>query len=175
MNNTYNWFIIKCPCGTEQNFITELTLNLTKLKAEKDLKEYFIPNLVKPKGKITMGSYVFIKAINSDNLNKALTRINFASFLLDSNTNPVVITEAEIIKMKATQEKEEQEKEEQNQLKEGQKIIIKEGPFKDFEGIIEKIDLKTNLISVLVFVLGNQLEVKDLPLSSVDVINIESN
>lgn len=173
MSEKYKWFIIRCPSGSEENFINELKTNLIKLKSENILTDHFIPNLEKPKGKATMVSYVFIKAMQSETLDIVIQRIPFASYLLDGSSNPATSTQDEVEKMTKNQENMEKQAEEANKIEPGQTILIKEGPFKDFSGVIESFDENSGLITASVSVFDKPLLVKDLSLSSFNVITKE--
>lgn len=168
-----SWYIIKCPTGVEDKFISELKENLEKMKEPELLEEYFIPETTQAKStsrKAVMANYLFIRIKYNEKIEEAIKRIPFASLMRDQNLNIVIVNEETIqnLQFKEAKEKEKQD----SKLQIGETVLILEAPFIDFQGKIEKIKEEDQIVSVEITILGNPIYI-ELPFTAIKRINIE--
>lgn len=167
------WYIIKCPSGVEEKFVTTFKEYLEKAKKIELLQDIFIPNNTTPKStnrRSIMANYVFVKLIYEESLKEIMRRIKFASFMLDTNLNIAQVDEDTILNLK---EKDLIERKKQDSiLQVGETIIVKEAPFMDFEGTVEKVKEEEKTVNISINILGNPIFI-ELPFTSIKRINNE--
>lgn len=169
--NQYMWHIIKCPAGVEEKFITNLKEGLIKFNIEEDLEDYYIPKYEKRTNNFRsiMAVYIFVKINKSEKFELAMNSIKYASFLLNNDLTFAIVDEETIQNLK-NEEKEQNIKKEEK-ISVGRTVLILEDTlFKNFEGVIEKVDEIKEIASVSVSVLGTNLSV-ELPFTAIKVIN----
>lgn len=163
--NLAKWYIAKCPSGAEETAVRMLKEKLEKIKAEELLIESFIPYAKKEKkyGKRSiMANYIFLKLILNSQSQKAISQLNNLSLMIEDGENYTIISEEQIIKMRLNLEN--SEREDNKEFEVGEEIIVKEAPFENFKGIIEKIEATKVTVSVPIF--GRQMSL-ELPFHSI--------
>lgn len=165
----YNWYIVKCPTGVENKFISEFQEILEKLKSSDLLIDFFLPVTSQHKSnhrRAVMANYVFIKIAYDPIIEKAFERIAYASLMRDTSLNVVEVDEETVANLKEKEALEAVREQQEAKLKIEDEITVLEGPFTDFNGTIKKIKEDENIVSVSVIILGNPIQI-ELPFTAI--------
>ena len=151
-----SWYIMQCPSGAEESSVNKLKEYLNKKNEPSVLLEYFVPHnkRYQQSRKSSMVNYIFVKLEPNEIIHEAIKRAKSISFMLDKDGFALTTSEEEIKQMNENIKNKIKEKNEA--LKIGEEIIVNEGPFKSFKGIIKTINEKQKIATVLIQVLGRQ-------------------
>ncbi len=156
------WYILQTSAGYEAR---------VKLLIEKELKlqgqDAFVEEIFIPSEEVTSKKndktrkvtyypgYIFIKMIISPDLISLLRGINRVSgFIGGTKENPVFVPESEINKILDQIQNGIKQTEADSTFQVGDKIIVIEGPFAEFNGTIDNVDKEHSKLSVLVNIFG---------------------
>jgi len=119
-------------------------------------KSYYLKNGKKiHKDKIMYPGYVFVETTSISELNHFIKYLEGVSGLLtDRNKKPQIIPNADIERMVGVQKEINTKVEKGNKYLKGENIIITNGPFKSFNGVVEKID--NDKVKIIVMVFGRE-------------------
>jgi transcriptional antiterminator NusG len=164
----YKWYAIAVYSGSEMMVVNEIE---KILKVDSNIKEVFFPTkkvFKILKGKKTEAvkklfpNYVFINMLYDRNtLDKVRNLPRIMGFVGSDQTNPQVVSESEIIKLK--DDSEQAMVAEEDILEIGDTIRIKEGHFESFSGVIEGKDESKNLLKISITIFGRSTMIEIEP------------
>ena len=167
----YEWYVIKVANGREDTLSrkVEKTLSLRKLDGH-------VRNIVVPKQKVTeikegkkkirevklYQGYFFMECQLVEEIWYLLRDIQgVGSFVGGVNNKPMPMTPDEVRKLRDMIEQRESEAppELKIDVKKNDTVKVKEGPFENFEGIVEEVHPKTGKLRVMVTIFGRDTPV----------------
>jgi transcriptional antiterminator NusG len=164
----YKWYAIAVYSGSEMTAVNEIK---KILKTDDNIKEVFFPT--KKVFKISKGkkieavkklfpNYVFVNmSYSRDTINKIRSLPRIMGFIGSDQTNPQVVSEDEIVKLK--NDSEQAMVAEDDVLEVGDTIRIKEGHFESFSGVIEGKDEGKNLLKISITIFGRSTMIEIEP------------
>jgi transcription termination/antitermination protein NusG len=164
MSDEFNWYILQAYAGYEQKvkFLIEEQLKIQK-KAEL-VEEIFIPSeevTTKKKGKTRTSQvtyfpgYILIKMNLTDDLWHLLRDIpRVSGFVGGDQKSPLPVSESELDSIRGQIASGIKQAEIDSTFSAGQSVIVIEGPFAEFNGVIDTVDREHNKMTVLVSIFG---------------------
>lgn len=156
-----NWYIIRVAKGQDNKVKNALKEQLIRYKAESAVEDIVIPTEKEIKlkngkkivrSKNMLAGYVFVHATLDQRVIEIINNTPGSyGFMGHDPKNPVPLKQAEVDKMLGNIVDEEESRIE---WAKGQNIRINDGPFKNFEGIINEIDDMKKKLKVEVKVFG---------------------
>lgn len=178
--NEFKWYILQAYAGYEQK-VKQLILEQLRLKKMEDLvEEIFIPSeevTTKKRGKTRKSNvtyfpgYILMKMTLTDDLWHVLRDIpRVSGFVGSDQKNPLPVPEKELVDIRQQIESGIKQKELDATFSVGQTVTVIEGPFAEFNGIIDAVDREHNKLTVLVSIFGRatplELDFEKVRLSS---------
>lgn len=157
------WYTIQTRSAFENKVMNEIPQKLEAAGLSGDLMEVFAPEepvvtykdgVRKETKKKKYPNYIFVNINYSENLWYALKGINGFSGFLGNKNRPEEISAKEIEKMK--QEVQTAVPRPKVEFAIDSKVLIKEGPFKDFNATVAYVDYETGKIKVNVTIFGRE-------------------
>lgn len=171
-----SWYTIQTRSSFENKVMSEIPLKLKAAGLSDDLVEMFAPEetvitfkngVQKESKKKKYPNYVFVKINYSENFWYALKKINGFNGFLGNKNKPEAIAESIIQQMKD---------EAQNAIPRPKiefaidsKVVIKNGPFKDFNATVSSVDYDSNKIKVNVTIFGRETLV-EMEINDVEIV-----
>jgi len=164
MSDEFKWYILQAYAGYEQKvkFLIEEQLQLQQ-KAEL-IEEIFIPSeevTTKKKGKTRTSQvtyfpgYILIKMNLTDDLWHLLRDIpRVSGFVGGDQKNPLPVSETELESIRDQIASGIKQMEIDSTFSAGQSVVVIEGPFAEFNGVIDTVDREHNKMTVLVSIFG---------------------
>ncbi|PCI29503.1 MAG: transcription termination/antitermination protein NusG [SAR324 cluster bacterium] len=160
----FKWYILQAYAGYE-NKVKQLIQEQLQLKNKADLvEEIFIPAeevITKKQGKRKKSQvtyfpgYILIRMNLTPDLWHLLRGIpKVSGFVGGEQKNPMPVPEHELKEIRGQIESGVKQAEIDSTYSVGQTVIVTEGPFADFNGIIESIDSEHSKLTVLVSIFG---------------------
>jgi len=165
----FKWYTLHTQVGYEEKVKTMIENKLNDESLTDSVEEIFVPFEevieVKKKKRETVKkclypSYVFIKAKMSDKLYNLIKKISIISGFVGSKNEPIPLEDAE---MDAIFEKMERSKKAPRlsvSFKEGESVRILNGPFANFTGTIEEVDIYKGRLKILISIFGRSTPVE---------------
>ncbi len=158
------WYTLQAYAGYEKKvkLLIEEQLQLNNMK---DLvEEIFIPTeevTTKKKDKTRVQQvtyypgYIFIRMKLTDALSHVLRSVpRVSGFIGSDQKNPKPVPEKEILGIRGQIKEGVKQQEIDSTYSVGQKVVVIEGPFADFNGVIDEVDPEHNKLTVLVSIFG---------------------
>lgn len=163
------WYVIHTQVGQE-----EKVKNMILYKSQQDGLEENIAELLVPqeevievkKGKKGLvkksmyPSYVFIKSRMNVKLYNTLKRLPFVTGFVGSKDEPIPIEESEIKKIIAKINQAKEAPRLSISFTHGEKVRVIEGPFSNFVGTIEEVDIAKGRLKILISIFGRPTPVE---------------
>lgn len=169
------WYTIQTRTSFEDKIMKEIPLKLEAVGLTKDLYEMFAPeDLVvtykdgvrKESKKKKYPNYIFVNINYSEDFWYALKKINGFNGFLGHKNVPTEVPEYDIARMKA--EVENAAPRPKIEFAIDSKVLVKNGPFKDFNATVASVDYESNKIKVNVTIFGRETLVE------MDLIDVET-
>lgn len=162
--NEYRWYILQAYSGYE-NKVKQLIESQLKIKNMTDLvEEIFIPSeevTTKKSGKVRTNKvtyfpgYILIKMKLSGDLWHLLRSVpKVSGFIGGDQSNPMPVPDRELAEIRTQIESGVKQAEIDSTYSAGQKVVIVEGPFAEFNGVIDSVDQDHSRLTVLVAIFG---------------------
>jgi len=158
-----NWYVLHTYSGYEDTVMRNLKQRIESLGMQDKIFNVVVPTekKIKIKGgkrqiveeRIYPG-YVLVEMIVTDESWYVVRNTPRVTGFVGSGNIPVPISKAELAKLKKRMLAKEPEY--KIELRVGDRVKIKSGPFKDFDGKVNKIDEKKGRIKVLVNMFGRE-------------------
>ncbi len=164
----YNWYVVQTYTGQEQKVVQYIqefidagdldglieqvlspTQDVVQIKRGKKVKRTrkFFP------------SYVLVKMLLGREAMHFVQNVNGVTCFIGGN-NPQPLREDEIRRILGQTEKGAQEKVSEVPFEVGDAVKIKEGPFKDFDGVVDEVHPEKGKVKVMVSVFGRSTPVE---------------
>lgn len=165
----FKWYALHTQVGYEEKVKSMLENKLDAESLTDSVEDVFVPfeeviELKKKERKTIRKclypSYVFIKAKMSDKLYNLIKKMSFISGFAGSHNKPIPLEDAE---MKTIFEKMENSKEAPRlsvSFKEGESVRVLSGPFANFTGTIEEVDIDKGRLKILISIFGRSTPVE---------------
>ncbi|MCP4753618.1 MAG: transcription termination/antitermination protein NusG [Proteobacteria bacterium] len=164
MSDEHKWYILQAYAGYEQKVKSLIEKQLRFRKMEELVEEIFIPSeevTTKKKGKTRTSQvtyfpgYILVKMKLTDDLWHVLHDIpRVSGFVGGDQKNPLPVPEKELADIRQQIESGIKQAEIDASFTTGQTVVVIEGPFKDFNGVIDAVDREHAKLSVLVSIFG---------------------
>lgn len=160
----YKWYILQAYAGQEKK-VEKLIMNQLKIKKMESLvEEIFIPSeeVTSKKGGKTRTAqvtyfpgYILVKmALTSDLWHVLCGTPKVSGFVGGTREKPLPVSEKELEDIRSQIKEGIKQAEIDSTFTVGQKVIVTEGPFADFNGVIENVDYEHSKLTVLVSIFG---------------------
>jgi len=165
----FKWYTLHTQVGYEEKVKAMIENKLDAESLTDSVEDIFVPfeeviELKKKKRetvkKCLYPSYLFIKAKMSDKLYNLIKKISFISGFVGSKNKPIPLEDAE---MKTIFEKMESSKKAPRlsvSFKEDESVRILSGPFANFTGTIEEVDIYKGRLKILISIFGRSTPVE---------------
>jgi transcription termination/antitermination protein NusG len=164
MTDENKWYILQAYAGFEQKVKLLIEKQLKARKMEPLVEEIFIPSeevTTKKKGKprIThvtyFPGYILIKMNLTDDLWHLLCDIpRVSGFVGGDQKSPLPVPEKELADIRDQIQSGVKQAEIDSTFSTGQNVVVIEGPFAEFNGVIDTVDREHNKLIVLVSIFG---------------------
>ena len=164
LNSNMKWYALQAFAGYEQKvkILIEEQLELKDMKSL--IGEIFIPTeeVTTKKGEKTRvqnvtyyPGYIFIHMELTDALSHVLRDVpRVSGFIGSDQKNPLPVSDDEIGKIKGQISEGVKQAEIDSTFTIGQNVVVIEGPFAEFNGVIDEVDVEHNKLVVLVSIFG---------------------
>lgn len=160
----FKWYILQAYAGFERK-VKLLILEQLRLRKMEDLvEEIFIPAeevVTKKQGKTRTSQvtyfpgYILIRMKLTSELWHLLRDVpKVSGFVGGEQKNPLPVPESELAEIRGQIESGVKQAEINSTFTIGQSVVVVEGPFAEFNGVIESIDTEHNKLTVLVSIFG---------------------
>ena len=166
----YKWYILQTYSGFEHRVEKTVNEKLRVDKLEGLVEEIFIPGEDVEKVKsgkkrklhvIYYPGYVLIKMKLTDELWHMLMSIpRVSGFVGGNNRNPRPLEEEELGEIRSQIDQGVRQAVLKDEFEVGQQVIVIEGPFANFSGKIDEVNLEKNKLRVLISILGRSTPVE---------------
>ena len=163
-NNNFKWYILQAYAGYENKvrLLIEEQLRLQKLG---DLiEEIFIPSeevTTKKGDKVKVANvtyfpgYILIKMHLTENLWHLLKEIpKVSGFVGGTQASPMPVSETELVSIRGQISSGVKQAEIDSTFTIGQTVVVVDGPFAEFNGVIDEVDKEHSKLTVLVSIFG---------------------
>ena len=162
------WFVVNAQSGHEKKVKNNLLTRIKNLKLENKIYEVIIPTeeVIEIRNgkkvnveKKTFPGYVLVRMIDDDDLLYEIRNTPSVIGFVGSGKFPAALSKKEIERIIGTNEEVEDSKESPKfkpDFETGETVRVTNGPFADFNGIIEEINLDQSKVTVLVNVFGRE-------------------
>ena len=157
---TKNWYTVKVQNNREKSVSERLKLDMMREFNEE--VQFFIPTqgvLSVKNGKkvvkeqLLYPGYIFVETSSIDRINHLVKTTNGATNVLKDNKGiPIILKQSEIDRMLG--EKEANKESPESSFVLGEKVKIINGPFANFNGKIEEMNVEKNRLKVEVLIFG---------------------
>lgn len=163
-DSDFKWYILQAYAGYEKKVKQLINEQLRLKNMEYLIEEIFIPaeEVVTKKGgkkKVSQVTYfpgyILIRMNLTSDLWHLLRSIpKVSGFVGGEQKNPLPVPEAELNEIRSQIETGVKQAEIDSTYTVGQSVVVTEGPFADFTGVIDTIDAEHNQLTVLVSIFG---------------------
>ncbi len=164
VDSDYKWYILQAYAGHE-NKVKQLIDGQLKVKKMTDLvEEIFIPSeevTTKKSGKVRINKvtyfpgYILIKMKLTNDLWHVLRNVpKVSGFIGGDQSNPLPVSDKELADIRTQIQSGIKQAEIDSTYSVGQKVIVVEGPFAEFNGVIDAVDQEHSKLTVLVSIFG---------------------
>ena len=177
MENQKLWYVVNTYSGHESKVKEKLEMRINSMNMQDNIFRVIIPEqkevevkdgVTKEKVKKMFPGYVLIEMIMSDEAWYVVRNTQGVTGFIGSSgkgAKPVPLSPLEIDTILSNMGMSRLDV--NDELKEGEKVKVIDGPFKNMYGKIQSVDLKNNTITVLIDLFGQETPV-DVTLSQVE-------
>ncbi|RZP25747.1 MAG: transcription termination/antitermination factor NusG [Candidatus Actinomarinales bacterium] len=162
------WYVLNAQSGHEKKVKDNLLTRIKNLHLEDQIYDVYIPTEevieIRNSKKVTIEKktfpgYVLIRMDDDDNLLYEIRNTPSVIGFVGSGKYPAALSKREVERIIGTNEEIEDTKESPKfkpDFETGETVRVTSGPFADFNGIIEEINLDQSKVTVLVNVFGRE-------------------
>ena len=172
------WYVVHTYSGFESKAKQALIERVKKLKLENHFCDVLVPtesvvDLVKGQKRVLQKKYfpgyILVKMILNDNTWHVVKQTPKITGFVGNSTKPSSVTEAEIARITNQMIEGEIKPKHKIQFSEGESVRVVDGPFSNFNGVVENVRPDKGKVRVLVSILGRATPVE------LDFIQVEKN
>ncbi|MFY9589435.1 transcription termination/antitermination protein NusG [Rickettsia endosymbiont of Halotydeus destructor] len=170
------WYAIHTVSGSEKRIKQMIIDQINKQKMSEFFEDivvpvYGVPEVKRGKNVNTekkfMPSYILIKMYMNDKVWHLVKNIPGVTGFLGSKTTPTALPESEVQRVFNKVESEAKEAKDFNLFEIGELVIVTEGPFETFTGMVEEVDNEKNKLWVSISIFGNKATPTELSFTQV--------
>ena len=164
----FKWYIVNTYSGSEDSVCLNLRERLEKAKLEEDFGRLCVPKTTvervlksgkrKQVEKTVFPGYVFVQVKLSEATLSCITSTPKVTSLLGDKHKPKAISDEEVIRLMTSNTK-AKEKEVLTAFEKGEAVRVIDGPFTNFDGIIDEVKSEKMKLKVLVSIFGRETPV----------------
>ena len=165
-----DWYILQVHSGSEKKVEKELLAQLDKKGLKTNIEKIEIPSeevVEMKKGKKVntdrkfFPGYMLVQMeLDDDTWHLVRKTPNVMGFLGGNKTRPSPLTENELNKIVNRVDEAVEQPKFKTVFESGETVRINDGPFNDFNGVVEEVDYEKNLIKVSVSIFGKSTPVE---------------
>lgn len=165
----HKWYVVNAHTGMEYKAKAALEERVRSLKKEHLISEVMVPEetvveLVKGQKKTTkrkfFPGYILVKMLLNDESWHLIKNTSKISGFVGDKRNPVPIPESEIARMTNRVSEGASRPKSKVSFAEGEKVRVVDGPFNNFNGVIEDVNADKGKLKVLVSIFGRSTPVE---------------
>lgn len=164
-----NWYVVHTYSGYENKAKAALEDRIQSLKMEKFFEEVIVPEenvieLVKGQKKTTkrrfFPGYILVKMILTDETWHIVKNVPRITGFVGDKTKPLPVPESEVKKMTNRIAEGEAKPRPRISFSKGENVRVVDGPFANFNGVVEEANLDKGKLKVMVSIFGRQTPVE---------------
>jgi transcriptional antiterminator NusG len=168
----YKWYIVNTYSGSEESVKVSLKERITKNKLEESFGEIYVPKISVEKilksgkkkkvSKTSFPGYVMVQMqLNDDSMACIIATPKVTGFVGDKR-KPKAMSDRDVLKMIQQSSSDSSKVEAAHTLKfsKGESIRVIDGPFTNFDGVIEEVRADKMKLKVLVSIFGRETPVE---------------
>ena len=168
-NSNFKWYVVNTHSGFENKARDALATRVVALNVQDKFGEILVlvETIVEHKKagqkKTTrkfFPGYILVQMELTDHTWHVVKDTPKISGFVGNSQKPVPMPEAEIEKIRTSMKKSEAKPNERQALIEGDQVRVTDGPFSNFNGIVEQVDLDKGRLRVLVSIFGRVVPVE---------------
>ena len=160
---TMKWYTVKVQTQREKSISDRLKLEMKREFNEEvnvmvPVKKILILKEGKrvPKEELLYPGYVFVETMNPDKLNHVIKfTVGANNILSDNKKKPIVLRQSEVDKMMGIKEENDISILRERYIP-GETVMVLDGPFMNFKGIIESVDNEKSKVKVEILIFGRK-------------------
>ncbi|AHF96675.1 MAG: transcription termination/antitermination protein NusG [Desulfurella sp.] len=165
----FKWYAVHTQVGQEEKVKNMILSKAKEVGLESDIAEILVPQeevIEVRKGKKELvkkcmyPSYVFIKSKMNVALYNTLKRLPLVTGFVGSKNEPIPIDESEVKKVVDKINKAKEAPRLSISFEHGEKVRVIEGPFSNFVGTIEEVDITKGRLKILISIFGRPTPVE---------------
>jgi len=166
----FKWYAVHTQVGYEEKVKSMLKSNIDNAGLKDDVEEIFVPfeevieikknNKKETVRKCLYPSYVFIKARMSDKLYNLVKRMSFVSGFVGYKNQPVPLDDREVDDIFRKIEDSKESPRLSVSFEVGESVRVLDGPFANFTGSIEDVDVDRGRLKILISIFGRSTPVE---------------
>ncbi len=166
----FKWYALHTQVGYEEKVKSMLQNKIENEGLEGDVEDIFVPfeevieigknNKKETVRKCLYPSYVFIKARMSDKLYNVVKRMSFISGFVGYKNQPVPLDEKEVADIFKRVETSKEAPRLSVSFEAGESVRVLDGPFANFTGTIEEVDVDKGRLRILISIFGRSTPVE---------------
>lgn len=162
------WYVLRVQSGREESVANSLRKKLTLLKFDDRVRQVAVPKQKvteikegkkRIKAQKVFPGYIFLEMALDDDLWYLLRDTGGIGDFVGSQQKPLPMTSAEVRKIMDIMEEKEEPKEVKIDLQKHDAVKIKEGPFENFDGVVEEVNPARGIVRVMVSIFGRSTPV----------------
>ncbi len=164
------WYVMHTQVGYEEKVKNMLEKKIKDEGIGEYIEEIFVPfeevielkknNKKEIVRKCLYPSYVFIKAKMTDKLHNIVRKMSFVSGFVGYKNEPTPLSENEVKEIFAKIESSKESPRLSVTFEEGQSVRVLDGPFANFVGTIEEMDIDKGRLKILISIFGRSTPVE---------------
>ncbi len=166
----FKWYTLHTQVGYEEKVKRMLQNKIEMEGLEDEIEEIFVPfeevieirknNKKETVKKCLYPSYVFIKAKMSDKLYNIVKKMSFVSGFVGYKNQPVALDEKEVEEIFKRIETSKEAPRLSVSFEVGESVRVLDGPFANFTGSIEEVDVDKGRLRILISIFGRSTPVE---------------
>ncbi len=163
------WYAVHTYSGFEQKVKTNIEHLATLEGFREEVAEVIIPQETymevkagkkKTSSRNLMPGYLLVHIEPDDKVFDLIKKINGVSGFVGDGAKPIALSQAEVDNLMQTSEEHLEKPKKEIRFRKGEQVKVIEGPFSNFVGTIEDIDVEKSRLKVMVSIFGRPTPVE---------------
>ncbi len=164
-----NWYVVHTYSGYERKVKESLEERVRALELGEEICEILIPteDVVEMKGgkkvvtsKKFFPGYLLVRMVMNDELWHLVKSTPRVTGFVGEGRNAIALTQPEVDKILNRMEESVEAPKPKFQFNKGESVRITDGPFTNFSGMVEEVDMRRNTLKVMVSIFGRATPVE---------------
>ena len=170
INPKFKWYIVSTYSGSEETVKHQLKERIAKLVLEEEFGEIFIPKTVVEKilksgekkqvQKTSYPGYIIIQMNLTDQSIACVSSIQKVAGFVGNRKSPKPMKDEEVLSMINSEAQKKKAKPQVVTYEQGESVKVMDGPFSNFDGVIEEVRPEKMKVKVLVSIFGRETPVE---------------